>query len=419
MPSFLTHWYILIETARRSQDAGNDLGSLIIDRDALYRRLQTMTAFPTPPNTTPAGAVWNTGPLPTINYRFPGSDISAMAFLGALAPDVPAYRSLSLLQRRLETAGATGRLASASSWSSLLHTNRTGDFIVAMLEAIASIPSPALRSQALAFAMGYLTHMATDLAFSSYIQALSDACSTQTIPHLKGLLAPQSLRFHLELSIDNILASRYFGQGLYDQLYIPWRHYTEPALGLLTHPDTLSARVLDVLAESAETIYGLSEQQRLVFLTDYRQGLRNLRRYLAGQGAYLGLMIHHRRHHREDDPIQALLAIQQRQEQETLLQDVLAYALLLSERFCRRAISYYAALRNSEALASERNQRLALLREDVRNWDLTSGYTFEVSFDETVVVRLLHNQAYFSTLWEHARNTSTGIKVPLTESGRG
>ncbi len=34
MPAFLTHWHVLIETARRSQDAGSDLGSLIIDARA-------------------------------------------------------------------------------------------------------------------------------------------------------------------------------------------------------------------------------------------------------------------------------------------------------------------------------------------------------------------------------------------------
>src|SRR5436309_3479531 len=74
MPAFLTHWRVLIETAQRSQDAGSDLGSLIIDMSALRRRLGGMAS---PPQTTPAGAVWNTGPLPAIGYRFPGSDIAS------------------------------------------------------------------------------------------------------------------------------------------------------------------------------------------------------------------------------------------------------------------------------------------------------------------------------------------------------
>ncbi|HEU5378153.1 MAG TPA: hypothetical protein VFV38_22255, partial [Ktedonobacteraceae bacterium] len=89
MPAFLTHWRILIETASQSQDAGSDLGSLIIDAAMLRRRAH---GWSTPPQTTAAGAVWDTGPLPEIDFRFPGSDISAMAFLGALAPDIMYYQ---------------------------------------------------------------------------------------------------------------------------------------------------------------------------------------------------------------------------------------------------------------------------------------------------------------------------------------
>src|SRR5450755_714667 len=89
MPAFLTHWRVLIETARRSQDAGNDLGSLIIDASALHRRAQSGG---TPPQTPPAGAVWDTGPLPRIDLNYPGSDISAMAYLGALIPDATYFQ---------------------------------------------------------------------------------------------------------------------------------------------------------------------------------------------------------------------------------------------------------------------------------------------------------------------------------------
>src|SRR6266576_2792992 len=85
MPSFLTHWHILIETTRRTQDAGNELGSLIIDAATLLRRAH---GWATPPQTTPAGAVWDTGPLPEIDFRFPGSDISSMGYLSHIATDI-------------------------------------------------------------------------------------------------------------------------------------------------------------------------------------------------------------------------------------------------------------------------------------------------------------------------------------------
>src|SRR5260370_38466717 len=92
MPAFLTHWRILIETAQRSQDVGNNLGSLIMDASALRHRVSSMAI---PPQTTPASVVWHTGPPPKIDMRFPGRDISPLAFLRAMAPDVTTF------QRRL------------------------------------------------------------------------------------------------------------------------------------------------------------------------------------------------------------------------------------------------------------------------------------------------------------------------------
>src|SRR6266516_3897910 len=185
MPAFLTHWRILIETARRSQDAGSDLGSLIVDAAALQRRLQgsssssTGSRPSTPPQTTPAGAVWDTGPLPEIDYSFPGSDISAMAYLGALAPDMTYYTADNfkdkLTDRRLQRSSVQSSANNNTPWADLLHNNRSGDILLAFLEFIADVPSPALRSQALAFSMGYLSHIATDIALNPYINALTAA----------------------------------------------------------------------------------------------------------------------------------------------------------------------------------------------------------------------------------------------------
>ena len=172
MPAFLTHWRILIETARHSADAGSDLGSLIIDAAALRRRA---SGWATPPETTPAGAVWDTGPLPKINYSFPGSDISALAFLGALSPDIVYYHSdhfrskltdAHLRKQQLLTRPGNEHLC----WADLLHSNRSGDVLIAFLEQVALVPAPALRSQALAFALGYVSHIAADIALNPWIR---------------------------------------------------------------------------------------------------------------------------------------------------------------------------------------------------------------------------------------------------------
>src|SRR5690242_5378751 len=132
MPAFLTHWHVLIETARRSQDVGSNLGSLIIDNDALKRRLQGLSLQS---QAAPVGAVWDTGPLPEINIRYPGSDISAMAYLGALAPDITNYQKRRFhekisgidKQRRTKLQAASD---TSTPWALLFHTNRSGDLLI-------------------------------------------------------------------------------------------------------------------------------------------------------------------------------------------------------------------------------------------------------------------------------------------------
>ena len=205
MPAFLTHWHVLIETAKRSRDAGNELGSLIIDASALRRRAQ---GWITPPATPPAGAVWDTGPLPGINFIFPGSDISAMAYLGALAPDISYFQKGNFKKkildyRRQNRFNAPPSIGKGVSWADLLHFNRSGDVLLAFLEHTAHIPSPALRSQALAFAMGYLSHIATDIALNPCINALAGAYHSNDLP---GMFVPLSMHFYVELCLDEYIA---------------------------------------------------------------------------------------------------------------------------------------------------------------------------------------------------------------------
>jgi hypothetical protein len=82
-------------------------------------------------------------------------------------------------------------------------------------------------------------------------------------------------------------------------------------------------------------------------------------------------------------------------------EQAITYAIHLSEHLCRRAIAYYAALRNTTATASERSRRRSALCEDLRNWNLETGYTMDITFDEQVTIRLIHNWVHFARLWEN------------------
>jgi hypothetical protein len=413
MPAFLTHWHVLIETARRSQDAGSDLGSLIVDTTALRRRL---SGLPTPPATTPAGAVWDTGPLPEIDYSFPGSDISTMAYLGALAPDIPSYQrgffrakiSDAPRRQRMELPPTPPLTSKQISWSSLLHSNRSGDFILAFLEQIAIIPSPALRSQALAFMLGYISHIATDIALNPWINVLAHAYQTRELP---GLFYPLGPHFYIELRLDEYIAARYFEHKRYEWINQPWRAYIEPAAHDFSISTTITGQVPHLLTAAAEATYDLTEEQGQRFHMSYLAGLHALRSYLSAGIAFPWLTLNACVRRRAGDPIIATIGIQQHQEGTVTLEEALAYAIRLSERLCRRAISYYASLRNTNATATERNERRAALRHDLRNWDLHTGYTLEISFEQDITLRFLHNWILFADLWNaessfpiHSRN---------------
>ncbi len=401
MPAFLTHWRILIETARRTQDAGSDLGSLIIDTTALRRRINSL---PIPPETTPAGAVWNTGPLPEIGYGFPGSDISAMAYLGALIPDLTDFQK-GCFKRKISDASKPHSLQAPSqpdkpdSWGTLLHTNHTGDLLFTLLEQTAEVPSPAVRSQALAFCLGYLSHIAADIALNPWINVLANQYRRKDIP---GLFFPLGLHFYSELCLDEYTAATFFKQKqLYQWFRQPWHHYIEPAAhNMLTATTDLTSRVLDLFVSAAETTFGLNEAQSQAFRLQYIAGLQRLRLYLAGRGLFRWLIIKVRTRRRVADPIVATIAAHHSQRGAITSEEVIAYAIRLSERLCRRAISYYASLRNTQATAEERSQRRAALRNDLRNWDLNTGYTLEVLFDQEITLRYLHNWIHFSDLWD-------------------
>ncbi|MEO6888488.1 MAG: zinc dependent phospholipase C family protein [Ktedonobacteraceae bacterium] len=408
MPAFLTHWRVLIETARQNQDAGQELGSLLLDASALRRRAHGWVA---PAQTTATGAIWNTGPLPDVDFGFPGSDISAMAFLGALAPDISLYQKLHLkdamsgerLRARLEHQQATvGRM----HWSELLHTQRSGDILIAFLELIAEIPSPALRSQALAFTMGYLSHIAADIALHPCINALAATYRQSDIPHAFQRIGPH---FYVELCLDEYIASTYFNStgaraGWTGQ---PWAQYIAPAARNFTRRPTFSAPILAQLTQAAEITYHLDETQATAFRVDHLAGLQQLQRYLAGHDISRLLTLYALRKNRVREQIIATIAAGEGEPGTITFEQAIGYAIRLSTRFCRNAINFYAALRNPNVSAGERRDKRAILCADLRNWNLDTGYAFDVTFDEEVTLHVLHNWMHFAELWEQKASTST------------
>jgi hypothetical protein len=340
--------------------------------------------------------------LPEIDFRFPGSDISAMAYIGALAPDITTYQrghfreKVSDENKRFDLRNA-GNQDNYRRWATLLHTHRSGDVLLTLLEHVAGIPSPALRSQALAFAMGYLSHIATDIALNPCINTLAASYRHSDLP---WTALPLGAHFYAELCLDEYIAATYFKHDLYTWANQPWVHYIEPAARTLLQKTAFSTRIFDLLANAVEETYALTERQKETFRSDALEGLRRLRLYLAGRGSFRWFALNARMRRHLNDPIMTSITVRQRAADEVTFEEVLQYAIQLSERLCRRAISYYASLRNSGAGAAEREQRRTRLRGDLRNWDLDTGYALDVSFDQEVTLHVLHNWIYFGEIWE-------------------
>jgi hypothetical protein len=404
MPAFLTHWHILIETARQSQNAGSDLGSLIMDSAALRRRNH---GWSTPPQTTPTSAIWDTGPLPEIDFRFPGSDISAMAFLGTLAPDTLFYHKRYLTTTLTDTslqkqAGSKPAPQKPHQWSELFHTSRSGEILISFLEQLALVPSPALRTQALAFALGYVSHIAADIALNPWLRVIG----THLQAH-RGL----GPRFWAALRLDEFLATSYFEHTRYSLVHQPWSGYIEPAARNLSQTGTLAAQILQLLTIAAE-IYELGEEQTEALPQDFLAGLRGMRNFLAGRGRACLLPWQTAQSDTKQDILSRILANTQNNSEILALSTMLSYAIRLSLRFCRRSIDYYTVLRNPNAEASERSSRRAALVSDLRNWNL---YTGESADD--ISGSKIHNWEYFADLWEPDGEKRAGLLQQMMQTG--
>ncbi len=156
----------------------------------------------------------------------------------------------------------------------------------------------------------------------------------------------------------------------------------------------LAEQILQLLAMAAE-VYHLSEEQIETLPHDFLAGLHGLRHFLAGRGKARWLTLLAGRRHEQQDLIGKALAEPHSVEGVLALENVLGYATRLSEHLCRRALNYYTALRNPNAQASERGSRRASLVNDLRNWNLLTGY--DTSDEPTPSA--LHNWVHFANLW--------------------
>lgn len=172
MPAFLAHFYITLTTARKGGAAYPEAWRVFTQTPPLYQP---------PGDSYPA--------------------ISQLAFLGAVAPDLPAYEAEML-----------------GSLFDMFHRKRTGALVANMLELIRKMPAGADRDAALVFTLAFISHIAGDIICHPYINNYAGDYEKQPIPRVFEFWAPfeyHDVKMHMfsEEHQDTYVAMKHFACG--------------------------------------------------------------------------------------------------------------------------------------------------------------------------------------------------------------
>lgn len=306
MPALLNHWRVLIETAKALGGRATPLQTL---------------------------------PHPVLPPHLPGATLNVWAYLGAHGPDIPYYAGLPFR--------TTGR-----HWADLMHYERTGDLPMRLLESAARLADDAARDVLLAYTLGYVTHVAADIAVHPYVNRVVAANEQEPLSPVLRLVGRHT---YFELCMDEVTAQSYFGDHSARLRGAPWHRYL-PAR--TTVDTTFTEGFSKIFAE----VYGLDEAERQALVRVYVAGMDQLRAFAAGHGSFR-LLFGWLRIGRE-----RRLQLVDRQQMNACLH----LAVRISVRFCLAALAYYEVLRVG-APATAIEQARAALRADLCDWDLDTG----------------------------------------------
>lgn len=373
MPGFLTHWRILLTSAG--------------DVAARYGGEDSLSAG----RTTPLA-------LPCIGGSALGARVPSIAYLGAVGPDVP-YLAGSVLRANVLGSRYTGAVSGKSPWADLLHYNRSGDFLVEVLRLGARSPSSDIQRRALAYAIGYVTHIVGDIVVHPFVNSFAGAYHNQTNP--KTFLS-FGMHFWVETCQDAWTARHFFGRRVARLGRQRWDRYLHGAEKDLTlTSDDVS--LLSLLQMAAQTVYGLDDEATAAFRDEYLAGLKAMTRFLAGQGYYRALYLALRLtpHLEERFLVQTGVSSSPADRFSLEFDSVVAFASRVAERLCRLIVEYFESLVSGVSAAVQEATYNAL-RKDLRNWDLDTGYYLEVAQSgaghEQTRLRLRHSWYHFLDL---------------------
>lgn len=376
MPAFLTHWRILIRSAEQLSSQAPRANPLAIARGGSL-------AFP------------------DVRASEPGATIPSLCYLGAIGPDIP-YLAGSLVRASVLGPRYTGAVLGRSPWADLLHYNRSGDFLVEFMRLAARAQAPELQQRALAYALGYVTHIAGDIVVHPLVNSFAGAYHQQTAP---GTFFGLGLHFWVETCQDARTAQRFFGRDL-AQSGRQWSAYLHSALREFT-TTCEGESLLTLLQATAQQVYGLSDDSARMFGAEYLAGLDGMLRYVSGASyfhlLYTALRLTPRLEERFSD---YAAGSDPRTRRFDFTHDrVVGLAERVAARLCQLTGDYFGSLLQSGSPETQ-ERHYQRLRADLKNWDLDTGYYMEsvpATADRAPRLAFRHSWPHFAALNAGAR----------------
>lgn len=372
MPAFVTHWRILVTTAT----------------DIASRR---------PGAESPLSLLGGTLALPDVGEATMGARIPSLCYLGAIGPDVP-YLAGSLVRASVLGSRYTGATLGKSPWADLLHYNQSGDFLIEFMRLAAQSHSPELQERALAYALGYVTHIAGDIIVHPLVNSFAGAFHQQTDP---AAFFSLGMHFWVEICQDAWTAKRFFARDFPRWGQQQWGAYLHDALRELT--TTFEGEsLLGLLQSAAHAVYGLSDDAVRSFGDEYRAGLVAMRKYLSGTGYYRLLYAALRMTPRLEERFASYAGAADASTQgfDLTFDRVVSFAEHVAAHLCALTLEYFESLLQP-APTEGQAIHYARLRADLKNWDLDTGHFLEIlpgAANQRTRVALRHSWPHFAEL---------------------
>lgn len=367
MPSTLTHWRIAIEALRSLPDAGQ----LASPSDGL-RVMRGKSSDP-------------------------GYGVPILMFLGAIGPDLPYSAGITTRSTFFPTKSERASRGK-SEWADLLHYNQSGMFLIELLRRGSQVSSPVLRQKTLYYALGHATHIAGDTMMHPFTNTFAGAYHHQSNPAVSNNLG---IHFQVEFCHDLATDIQYFHAKPGSLAPRPWLQYLEGAQAELVKQHD-GASLLGLLKEAANAVYDLDAAKMEQFGQRFLSGLHGVRTLSRWLGYYPVVNPVLRLSPRLSTYFtqQEVPGVGGQPQAATFLQ-ALDYATLVGGRLCSLVCAYYADLTASQSVTGDSYTRL---RQDLRDWNLDTGYTLDqqvvddATGQRSPVVALRHSWYHFLPL---------------------